>query len=99
MLDAMGDRPVCVLRGHGLTAIGASVEQAIVRALAVDDLARMLVRVAQLGAVPTPLPAEDLSELPDLGSGFNEDLIWRHHEQRLRDAGLHPAGDVEASRP
>jgi 3,4-dihydroxyphthalate decarboxylase len=99
MLDAMGDRPVCVLRGHGLTTLGTSVEQAVVRALAVDELARMLVRVAQLGAVPTPLPAEDLSELPDLGSAFNEDLIWRHHEQRLRDAGFHPTGDAEASRP
>lgn len=96
MLDAMGDRPVCVLRGHGLTSVGASVEQAVVRAVAVDDLARMLVRVAELGAVPTPLPASDLAELPDLGSGFNEDLIWRYHEQRLRDAGLHPAGERDA---
>jgi ribulose-5-phosphate 4-epimerase/fuculose-1-phosphate aldolase len=33
MLEAMGDRPVCVLRGHGITATGASVEQAVVRAL------------------------------------------------------------------
>lgn len=87
MVEAMGDRPVCVLRGHGITAVGETVEQAVVRALAVDVLARMTCRVAELGGEVRPLPDEDLAELPDLGAGFNETLIWRHYEQRLRDAG------------
>ena len=87
MVAAMGDRPVCVLRGHGITAVGATVEQAVVRALAVDALARMICRVAELGGEIRPLPDDDLAELPDLGAGFNETLMWRHYEQRLRDAG------------
>lgn len=91
MLDAMGDRPVCVLRGHGITAVGATVEQAVVRSLVVDDLARMIGRVAELGGTPRAIPDDDLAELPDLGSGFNERLVWRHHEERLRMAGLFPA--------
>lgn len=90
MLDAMGDRPVCILRGHGITAVGASVVQAVVRALAVDALARMIGRVAELGGTVRALPDTDLAELPDLGSGFNEDLVWRYHEQQLRTAGLWP---------
>ena len=40
MLDVMGDRPVCLLRGHGLVAIGHGVEEAVLRAVAVDRLCR-----------------------------------------------------------
>jgi len=88
MVAAMGGRPVCVLRGHGVTATGASVEHAVARALAVDSLARMACRVAALGGEVRPLPPDDLAQLPDLGSGFNDELVWRHHEERLRRAGL-----------
>jgi ribulose-5-phosphate 4-epimerase/fuculose-1-phosphate aldolase len=88
MVAAMGGRPVCVLRGHGLTSTGATVEQAVARALAVDSLARMAARVTALGGEVRPLPREDLEQLPDLGSGFNDELLWRHHEERLRRAGL-----------
>ena len=88
MVAAMGGRPVCVLRGHGLTATGATVEQAVARALAVDSLARMACRVSALGGEVRPLPPDDLAQLPDLGSAFNEKLMWRHQEERLRRAGL-----------
>ncbi len=88
MVEAMGQHPVCVLRGHGITTAGATVEQAVGRALALDALARMGNRVRALGATPTALPPDDLAELPDLGSTFNDELIWRHHEARLDHAGL-----------
>lgn len=88
MVAAMRGRPVCVLRGHGVTATGATVEQAVARALAVDSLARMAARVTALGGEVRPLPPDDLAQLPDLGSGFDDELMWRHHEERLRRAGL-----------
>lgn len=88
MAAAMAGRPVCVLRGHGVTVTGATLEQAVARALAVDSLARMACRVASLGAVVQSLPEEDLMQLPDLGPGFNDEQLWRHHEERLRRAGL-----------
>jgi 3,4-dihydroxyphthalate decarboxylase len=88
MVGAMGGRPVCILRGHGITATGATVPQAVARALAVDSLARMACRVAALGTVPMALAAEDLDQLPDLGSAFNDELLWRHRERRLAEAGL-----------
>ena len=87
MAEAMADRPVCVLRGHGITALGATLEQAVGRALAVDVLARMACRVTSLGAAVQPLAADDLAQLPDLGTGFNDEQLWRHHEERLRRAG------------
>jgi ribulose-5-phosphate 4-epimerase/fuculose-1-phosphate aldolase len=88
MTTAMAGRPVCVLRGHGITVTGETLEQAVTRALAVDALARMACRVTALGGEARPLPQDDLDQLPDLGAGFNDELLWRHHEQRLRHAGL-----------
>ena len=88
MRAAMAGRPVCVLRGHGITATGATLEQAVGRALAVDSLARMASRVVALGAAPVAIGADDLAQLPDLGSAFNDVMLWRHHERRLADAGL-----------
>ena len=41
MVAAMGDRPVVVLRGHGLTTTGDSPAQAVLRALGVDLIAQM----------------------------------------------------------
>jgi ribulose-5-phosphate 4-epimerase/fuculose-1-phosphate aldolase len=79
MLAAMGDRDVCLLRGHGITVAGASVEAATVRALDLDVLTRVTVELARLGVrEPAELPADDLAELPDLGSSFNEQRVWRH---------------------
>jgi hypothetical protein len=48
----------------------------------------MACRVTALGGEVRPLPLEDLDLLPDLGTGFNDDLVWRYHEARLRRAGL-----------
>ncbi len=88
MRESMAGRPVCVLRGHGITATGATLEEAVARALAVDRLAQMACRVAAAGGRPVPLPDADLDELPDLGSGFNDTLVWRFHERQLVHAGL-----------
>lgn len=87
MRVAMGDRPVCVLRGHGITTTGATLEQAVARALAVDSLARMACRVVSAGGTPTAIAEADLAQLPDLGAGFNDEMLWRHHERRLAEAG------------
>jgi ribulose-5-phosphate 4-epimerase/fuculose-1-phosphate aldolase len=86
MVAAMAGRPVVLLRGHGLTSSGASVQEAVLRAVAVDTLARMTLAVATAGGRPQDLPDEDLAELPDLGPSFNEGVAWRHEIARLGDA-------------
>ena len=88
MVAAMDGRPVCVLRGHGVTTTGATIEQAVARALALDSLARLVTSVVAFGGTVRPLPEDDLASLPDLGAAFNDELIWRHHEARLVAAGL-----------
>ena len=88
MLAAMGAAPVCVLRGHGLVTSGVSIAEAVIRALSVESLARVVLGVAQAGGHPPDLPDEDIAELPDLGSTLNEENIWRYHLARLNRAKL-----------
>ncbi len=83
MVAAMGDRPVVLLRGHGLTSTGRSVEEAVLSALSVDRLARLELAVVAAGGTLVDLPAEDLAELPDLGAGFNHATAWRHELANL----------------
>lgn len=83
MVAAMGDRPVVLLRGHGLTSSGTSVQEAVLRAVSVDRLAQLSLAVVSAGGLLADLPEADLAELPDLGPGFNEGVAWRHELARL----------------
>ncbi|MFI6349157.1 class II aldolase/adducin family protein [Streptomyces sp. NPDC050560] len=86
---AVGDRPVGILRGHGIVATGRTVQQAVVRALNAEALARITL-AAGAHRVPPVLPETDIAELPDLGGGFNDDLVWRSNTAKLEHAGLTP---------
>lgn len=88
MLDAMGDRSYCLLKGHGMTVAAASVEQAVVRAINLDALAAMNLEVARCGGRAEDIPPEDLAEIPDLGSAFNDLPVWRYYAARAEQAGL-----------
>jgi ribulose-5-phosphate 4-epimerase/fuculose-1-phosphate aldolase len=79
MLAAMGEAPVCVLRGHGITVTGATVREAVIRALNLNALASVTLTVATTGRTAEEISAEDLAELPDLGSAFNDDANWRYY--------------------
>jgi ribulose-5-phosphate 4-epimerase/fuculose-1-phosphate aldolase len=91
LVEAMGSSTVCLMKGHGIVTVGSgphAVEQAVARALTLDVLARVSVERARLGDRARDLTPEDVAELPDLGSSFNDLNIWRHHLARLRLAGL-----------
>lgn len=77
MIAAMGGSDVCLLRGHGITVAGDTVEQAAVKAVNLHVLLDVTVQLAQLGAKPPQVDERDLAELPDLGSGFNDRLAWQ----------------------
>jgi 3,4-dihydroxyphthalate decarboxylase len=83
MTAVLGDRPVVLLRGHGLTSAAAGVPEAVLQALSVDRLARLARAVVSAGGVPHDLPERDLAELPDLGAGLNTATAWRHELARL----------------
>jgi len=88
MIQTMGTSPVCILRGHGLTALGATVPQAVIRAINADALARIQLSVLATGARAPEIDHDDLDDLPDLGSSFNDDNVWRFHLAALEHAGL-----------
>jgi ribulose-5-phosphate 4-epimerase/fuculose-1-phosphate aldolase len=84
---ALGDKPACVLRGHGIVATGATVQQAVVRALNLESLARVTLAASVHGAPPVR-PDADIAELPDLGSAFNDETVWRSKLAKLNHEGL-----------
>jgi 3,4-dihydroxyphthalate decarboxylase len=77
MVAAMGGRRAVLLRGHGITVAGDTVEQATVRAVDLEELCRITVALARLGANADDVPERDRLELPDLGSAFNDQLHWQ----------------------
>ncbi len=83
MVQAMGDRPVVILRGHGLTSTGPDVPTAVLRAISVDTIAALSLQIVAAGGVLADLPEADRAQLPDLGGGFNTATAWRHELARL----------------
>ena len=55
----MGEKPACLMRGHGITTAGAGVEEATLTAIKLNDLAEVNYRAALLGN-PEPIPQEDI---------------------------------------
>lgn len=59
---AIGRKRACLMRGHGITTVGESIEEAAVVALAVNELARMNFDAHGLGQ-PRPISDEDKQSL------------------------------------
>lgn len=88
LIQVMDGRSVCIMLGHGVTSVGDHVEQAVVRALDLDALARVALGLAAVGGSSWRVPDEDVAELPDLGGGLNDQAVWRFHVARLEHEGL-----------
>lgn len=91
MIDFMSDRPVVILRGHGLTSAADSVEQAVLQAISVDVIADLSLQIVASGGTLVDLSEEDMKDLPDLGPGFNNSTAWRHEIARLDGVVAPPA--------
>lgn len=89
LADHLADKAVVVMRGHGMTAVGASAAEAVLRAISLNQLAKLSLSVATAGGVLRDISDADVAELPDLGSGLNATTAWRHELARLDDARTH----------
>lgn len=87
MVEAMGECDVCLLHGHGVAVVGASVEAAVVRTIALNTILEVTVDLARLGATASVVPEVDQAHLPDLGSAFNDELAWRALVAELGEIG------------
>ena len=79
LIESMGQKHICLMKGHGITVTGTTVEEATVRALNFNILAKVTLQVAQTGRHAEDIVAEDIAELPDLGSTFNDMWAWRYY--------------------
>jgi len=82
MLEVMGESDVCVLRGHGVVVAGKTIEEATIRAIKLDHLAKMNLQAATLGNVPA-IPQDDIDAflsrrgVPDKSQG----ALWRFYAE------------------
>jgi ribulose-5-phosphate 4-epimerase/fuculose-1-phosphate aldolase len=60
-IKVMGKKNVCLMRGHGITTAGATVEEATVTAIRLNELAEINYRAHLLGD-PKPISDEDIAE-------------------------------------
>jgi ribulose-5-phosphate 4-epimerase/fuculose-1-phosphate aldolase len=85
MVAAMRGGPVVICRGHGITSAGTTIQQAVLRAISLEELARMSLQVRAAGGTLRDIDDADWEDLPDLGSAFTADAAWRHEVTRLGD--------------
>lgn len=60
---ALGEDPVCHLQGHGIVAVGQSIQDAILGAIHLERLAEANVQAAQLGRPPRVIPPDEIARL------------------------------------
>jgi ribulose-5-phosphate 4-epimerase/fuculose-1-phosphate aldolase len=85
MIATMGEKNICLMKGHGVTVAGKTVEEATVRTLNFHALAKITLQMAQIGRTAPDIPPEDVAELPDLGSTFNDLWAWRYYVRKLAE--------------
>lgn len=93
--QAMGNKRVCLMRGHGITTAGASVEEATVTAIRLNELAEVNYRAHLLGT-PKRIPDEDIAVFranlqKKQGKQPHVGAIWRYYAE-LTGADGHSTG-------
>lgn len=64
--QAIGDKRVCLMRGHGITSVGQSVQEATVTAIKLNQLAEMNYQASLLG-IPQPISDDDIRSFESIG--------------------------------
>ncbi len=79
LAETLGQHAAVLMRGHGSTVVGASLEQAVFRANYLETNARIQLAALQLGDVTflTPAEAEAASRTNDGGIG-RAYALWKH---------------------
>lgn len=97
MIEVMNGKNIVLMKGHGITVTGKSLEEAVVRGLNFNTLAKVTLKLAEIGKNARVIPEDDLQELPDLGSRFNDSWVYRYYAKKLataenRDSGTSKGG-------
>ena len=90
----MGNAKACLMKGHGITTAGASVEEATLTAIHLNDLAELHFKASLLGEAQ-PISDEDLADFSRMLGGARPQAAqtgprapsseWRYYDRMLRD--------------
>ena len=87
----MGDKNVCILKGHGIAVAGRSVEEATVRAIKLESLARVSWEVAKAGRQAPDISRDDIEgfvasrQLHESNRPYAANWIWRYYVRMLQE--------------
>ncbi|MFF4837005.1 class II aldolase/adducin family protein [Streptomyces sp. NPDC001315] len=91
----MGDVDACLLRGHGIVAVGEDVQQATVRAIKLETLADLTLGLHSVGdATPVLLSDEDAAEVADFVDSRKAAQTYAHWTWDFYRHSLGAAADV-----
>ena len=80
--SAMGKKPACLMRGHGITTAGLTIEEATLTAIKLNELAEVNYRAALLGN-PEPISSTDIEVIVGKSDGRSKAVhsasSWRYY--------------------
>ena len=93
LAEALGGARVCLMRAHGITSAGGSVEEATLNVIHLNDLAELQFKADLLGGAH-PIPEEDLRDIldrlpPDVrqpGATRGPSSEWRYYTEAYGQA-------------
>lgn len=105
MLNYMGNHNVCIMKGHGVTITGTSVEDATIRALRFETACRIHWQLALAGRSPEDVSVETMNEfahrIATPPSGLSEqtlNMTWNYYVRLVESGATQPlsvgVGDI-----
>jgi len=86
LVAAMGSSKVCLLRGHGVVTVGASVPEATMRAVKLEAMAELTLQIHETGLEPTELTELDIAETMPSWTPREETFLgwtWEFYRRKL----------------
>jgi len=86
----LGKRDAMLLKHHGNVVVGRTIEEATVRCIQIENLARLCWQIALTGATPPTIPFADFEDrAASMASGLEigGERQWRYYEQMLERGG------------
>lgn len=79
LATALGEHSVCLLQGHGVVSVAATVQEATIGAIHLERLADANYKVLAINKQPRAIPADEIRQLKERGVGF--DVRWAYYAE------------------
>jgi L-ribulose-5-phosphate 4-epimerase len=82
LAKALGDHAVVHLQGHGITSVAATVQEATLHTIHLEQLAEANWKVLAMGRQPRIIPPEEIQQRAASGVGW--EVRWAYYAERAR---------------